>query len=39
MQDTFDTGPDVVPATVAEQERFYQEWLGSNSSTRCHTTR
>jgi hypothetical protein len=25
----FDTGPDVEPATVDEQERFFQEWLAS----------
>jgi hypothetical protein len=39
MQSAFDTGPDVVPATVAEQESFYQEWLESNSSPRRPTTR
>ena len=25
----FDTGPDVSPATVSEQEQFYKEWLAS----------
>ena len=25
----FDTGPDISPATVDEQERFNQEWLAS----------
>jgi hypothetical protein len=25
----FETGPDTEPVTVAEQVRFYQEWLGS----------
>jgi hypothetical protein len=27
----FETGPDVVPTTVAEQETFYREWLKSLS--------
>jgi hypothetical protein len=25
----FETGPDVKPSTVSDQERFYQEWLSS----------
>jgi hypothetical protein len=25
----FETGPDVVPATLEQQERFYREWLAS----------
>lgn len=25
----FDTGPDITPATVAEQEHFFQDWLKS----------
>jgi len=26
----FDVGPDVTPATVAEQEEFFEEWLKSD---------
>lgn len=26
---TFETGPDVVPSSVEEQEQFHQEWLQS----------
>ena len=29
----FDTGPDISPATVDEQERFYKEWLASEKAS------
>jgi hypothetical protein len=29
QRNIFDTGPDVVPSTVAEQEGFYEEWIES----------
>lgn len=31
LKDIFDTGADVVPSTVAEQEAFWREWLDSLS--------
>lgn len=29
LVDIFDTGPDVIPASVANQRRFYEDWLKS----------
>jgi hypothetical protein len=32
LVDIFECGPDIIPATVAEQEEFWQSWLKSKKS-------